>query len=220
KQWTFTNIDLSVTRPKDGGIAVKVGSDGAERPWQMRAAVTPGERGHRIVDIDTQKVPAKDLMLAMRWGEGLYELDLPLTARIRADIGADGIPRMIDGRVVVDRGFIVDADDPMVRVPIDRAGISLDWDAARQALLMPFQIISGGNRITLQAQFDAPQDGGSTWGLNVSGGSLVLTSSTLPESGPLVLNRFLVRLRIDPGARRVDIEQGEIGNSDIAITLS
>src|SRR5262249_41823280 len=113
KQWTFTNINLSVTRPKDGGIALKLGSDGGERPWQMRAAVTPGERGHRIVDIDTQKVPAKDLMLAMRWGEGLYELDLPLTARIRADIGADGIPRLIDGRAVFDRGCIVAADDPL-----------------------------------------------------------------------------------------------------------
>src|SRR5262249_56985673 len=26
KQWTFTNIDLSVTRPKGGGIAVALGS--------------------------------------------------------------------------------------------------------------------------------------------------------------------------------------------------
>ena len=33
KQWTFTNIDLSVTRPKGGGIAFTVGSEGAERPW-------------------------------------------------------------------------------------------------------------------------------------------------------------------------------------------
>src|SRR5262249_12762628 len=31
KQWTFTNIDLSVTRPKGGGIAVTLGSQAAER---------------------------------------------------------------------------------------------------------------------------------------------------------------------------------------------
>ncbi|TMJ28941.1 MAG: hypothetical protein E6G96_10950, partial [Alphaproteobacteria bacterium] len=97
KQWSFTNIDLSVTRPKDGGIAVKLGSDAVERPWQIRAAMTPGQNGHRIIDVDTQKVSAKDLMLAMRWGEGLYDPDLPLTARIRADIGPDGIPGALDG---------------------------------------------------------------------------------------------------------------------------
>jgi hypothetical protein len=41
KQWTFTNIDLSVTRPKGGGIAVALGSEGVERPWLMRATMTP-----------------------------------------------------------------------------------------------------------------------------------------------------------------------------------
>jgi hypothetical protein len=220
KQWTLTNIDLSVTRPKDGGIAVKLGSEGVERPWQMRAAITPGKHGHRIVDIDTQKVSAKDLMFAMRWGEGLYEPDLPLTARIRADIGPDGVPGMIDGRVVVEKGFVIDVDDPLVRIPIDRAEISLDWDATRQALVMPLQIISGGNRTTLQAQLEAPREAGGTWGLDVSGGSIVLASSAPQDSSPLVLNRFLLRLRIDPSKRRVDIEQGELGNSEIGVALS
>jgi hypothetical protein len=220
KQWTFTNIDLSVTRPKGGGIAVKLGSEAIERPWQMRAAITPGQDGHRIVHIDTQKVSAKDLMLAMRWGEGLYEPDLPLTAHVRADIGPDGMPRMIEGRVVVEKGFVIDADDPLVRIPIDRAEFSLDWDANRRALVMPFQIVSGGNRITLQAQFDAPREGDGIWGLKVSGGAILLASSAPLESTPLVLNRFLLRLRIDPSRRRLDIEQGELGNADIGVALS
>ena len=42
KQWTFENINLSVTRPKGGGIAFTLGSEGVERPWLMRAAMTPG----------------------------------------------------------------------------------------------------------------------------------------------------------------------------------
>ena len=84
KQWTFTNIDLSVTRPKGGGIALTVGSEAAERPWMMRATMTPAQQGRRVIDIETQKVPAKDLMLAMRLGEGDYEPDLPLSGRLRA----------------------------------------------------------------------------------------------------------------------------------------
>src|SRR5262249_53044780 len=79
KQWTFTNTDLSVTRPRGGGIAVTLGSQPAERPGRMRAAMTPGEHGHRIIDIETQKVSATDAMLAMRWGDDQYEIDLPLT---------------------------------------------------------------------------------------------------------------------------------------------
>ena len=220
KQWTFANIDLSVTRPKDGGIAVKLGSDDIERPWQMRAAITPGQKGHRFVDVTTQRVSAKDLMLAMRWGEGFYEPDLPLTAHFRADIGPDGIPDMIDGRIVVEKGFVVDVDDPLARIPIDRGEISLEWDAARHTMVMPFQIVSGGNRIALQAQFDAPREGHETWDVRVSGGSVVLASQTPMESNALSLNRVLMRLRIDPSKRRLDIEQGELSGPNLGIALS
>jgi hypothetical protein len=220
KEWTFANIDLSVTRPKGGGIAVRLGSENAERPWQMRAAITPGANGHRLIDIDTQKLSAKDLMLAMRRGEGLYEPDLPLTARIHADIGPDGLPQMLEGWVTAEKGFLTDADDPLVRIPIDRAELKLDWDAGRQALMMPLQIVSGGNRITLQASLSAPREAETTWSLNLTGGSVVLTASTPADSSALVLNRLLLRLRIDPSTRRVDIEQGEIGNSDIGLALS
>jgi Protein of unknown function len=219
KQWTFTDIDLSVTRPKGGGIAVALGSQAVERPWRMRAAMTPGQHGHRIIDIEMQKVSTKDAMLAMRWGDDQYEIDLPLTGRIRADIGPDGIPHMLDGRMAVEKGVVVDLDDPLVRVPIDRAEISLDWDKTRQALMMPFQVVSGGSRITLLAQFNAPRDGSGVWGLDVSGGSLMLASAPA-DPNALVLNRVLLKLRINPNKQRIDLEPSEFGNTDLGLALS
>ena len=220
KHWSFTNIDLSITRPKGGGVAVKLGSEQADRPWQLRAALTPGAQGHRVLEVDTHKVSVKDLMFAMRWGEGLYEVDLPLTSRIRADIGPDGIPGMIDGHVVVEKGFIIDVDDPLVRIPIDRAEISLDWDAARHALVMPLQIISGGNRIAVQALIDAPPEANGAWGVKVSGGSILLASAGSPASAPLIINRLRLQLRVNPVTRRVDIEEGELGNAEMGVALS
>jgi len=219
KQWTFTNIDLSVTRPKGGGIAVALGSQAVERPWRMRAAMTPGEHGHRIIDIETQKVSAKDAMLAMRWGDDQYEIDLPLTGRIRADVGPDGIPHMLDGRMAVEKGVIVDLDDPLVRVPIDRAEISFDWDKTRQSLMVPFQVVSGGSRITLLAQLDAPRDGSGVWRLEVSGGSLVLASAPV-DPNALVLNRILLKMRIDANKQRIDLEPSELGNTDLGVALN
>ncbi len=219
KQWTFTDIDLSVTRPKGGGIAIALGSQAVERAWRMRAAMTPGQHGHRIIDIEMQKVSTKDAMLAMRWGDDQYEIDLPLTGRIRADIGPDGIPHMLDGRMAVEKGVVVDLDDPLVRVPIDRAEISLDWDKTRQALMVPFQVVSGGSRITLLAQFNAPRDGSGVWGLDVSGGSLMLASAPA-DPNALVLNRVLLKLRINPNKQRIDLEPSELGNTDLGLALS
>jgi Protein of unknown function len=219
KQWTFTNIDLSVTRLKEGGIAVALGSHSLERPWHLRAAMTPGQQGHRIIDIETQKLSTKDVMLAMRLSADQYEADLPLSGRIRADVGPDGIPHMLDGRIVVEKGLIVDLDDPLVRVPIDRAEISLDWDKNRRALIVPFQVVSGGTRITLLAQFDTPRDGSGIWGLQISGGGAVLASAPV-DPHALVLNRVLLQLRINPAKQRIDLEPSEVGNTDLGIALT
>src|SRR5262249_20893766 len=220
KQWTFTNIDLSVTRPKGGGIAVTLGSQGGERPWHVRAAMTPGQQlGHRIIDIETQKLSTKDVMLAMRVSADQYEVDLPLSGRIRADVGPDGVPHMLDGRVLVEKGIIVDLDDPLVRIPIERAEISLDWDKSRRALTAPFQVVSGSNRITLLAQFDAPSDGSGVWGLQISGGSAVLAAAPV-DPNALILNRVLLRMRIDANKQRVDLEPSEVGNTDLGVALT
>jgi Protein of unknown function len=219
KQWSFHDINLSLTRPKTGGIALTLSSDSAETPWLLRAAMAPGPYGHRIVDIETQKLPAKEMMLAMRlvWA---YELDIPLSGRIHADIGPDGIPRSVDGRIMAEKGFLIDVDEPQVKIAIDRAEFSLDWDAERKALSMPFQIVSGGNRVTLLAKVDAPRERGGEWGVEVSGGTVVLASAALADPNPLILNRFLMRLRVDTDKQRIDVLQGDIGNMEVGLAVS
>jgi hypothetical protein len=219
KQWTFHDINLSITRPKAGGVALTVSSEALDRPWLVRAALTPGTRGHRIVDIETQKVPARDLMLAMRLGDGQYEADMPMSARIRADFGPDGIPQSLEGRIVLEKGSIIDTDDPQDRLAIDRAEFTLDWDAARQALVVPFQVLSGGNRFTLLAQLDAPRESGAAWGMKVTGGTVVL-ASTINDPDPLILNRLQLHLRIDPDKQRIAVEQGELGNAEVGVAIS
>jgi Protein of unknown function len=219
KQWTFQDINLSVTRPTAGGVALTLSSEAVDRPWLVRAALTPGANGHRIIDIETQKLPARDLMLAMRLGDGQYEPDLPVSARIRADIGPDGNPQAIEGRILVDKGFIIDNDEPNSRIAVDRAEFTLDWDAVRQALMVPFQVVSGGHRFTLIAEFDPPRDSGGIWGMKITGGTVVLALAAA-DPNPLVLNRLQLRLRYDPGKHRLDVEQGDLGNAEVGIAIS
>ena len=112
KQWSFHDINLSLTRPKTGGIALTLSSDSAEPPWLLRAAMTPGalrppHRRHRDPEAARQGHDAGD---AAWWAQ--YELDVPLSGRIHADIGADGIPQAVDGRIVAEKGFLIDVDEP------------------------------------------------------------------------------------------------------------
>ena len=219
KHWEFHDINLSLTRPGGGGVALTMSSEAGERPWLLRATVSRGEGGLRKVEIETERLSAKDLLLALRVGDGQFEPNIPVTARVRALIADDGVPRMIEGRIQLDKGYIVDADEPLSRIDIDRAEVDLQWDAARQALVAPFQILSGGNRITLLAQLTAPREGSTGWALKITGGSAVLASSSR-DPDALVLNRIQVGLRIDPDKQRIDVEQGEIGNSDLGLAIS
>jgi hypothetical protein len=218
KQWAFHDINLSLTRPAAGGIALALSSDSSAPPWVLRAALSHGADGHRIIDIETQKLPAKDIMLAMRL-DGVYEPDIPLSGRIRAELGPDGIPQMVDGRIVAERGTIVDPDDPLASLTIDRAEFNLAWDAERRALAVPVQIVSGSNRIGLVARFEAPQEAGGDWGVELSRGDVLLASAP-KDPNPLVLNRLQARLRISTDKQRIEVVQGDIGNADIGFTLT
>ena len=219
KQWEFQDINLSLTRPGSGGVSLTISSEAGERPWLLRATVSRGEGGIRKVEIETERLPAKDLLLALRIGDGQIEPNIPISARVRASIGADGVPKMIEGRIVLEKGYIADADDPLSRADIDRAEINLEWDATRQALVAPFQVFAGGNRLTLFAQLTPPRESVTSWALKITGGSMVLASSAR-DPDALVLNRIQLGLRIDPDKQRIDVEQGEVGNMDLGLAIS
>src|SRR5581483_2254494 len=153
KRWSFSNINLSLTRQKSGGIVFKLGTDDPAKPWQLAAAVTPRTGGSRLVTIEASKVPTKDLLLAMRLGEGEFEVDLPISAIIRGEIAADGTPLTMEGRVVAEAGHVADVSPPETRIDLDRIEIAGDWDIGRGTLQIPhLHVISGGNRATLMAQ--------------------------------------------------------------------
>ncbi|MBV9262187.1 MAG: hypothetical protein JO205_12525, partial [Pseudolabrys sp.] len=100
KQWSFSNINASLTRPALGGIIFRLASEAADRPWQISAALRPIEGGVRAVGVEARKVSARDLLLAMRLGEGVIDSDLPLSASLRGEFGPDGSLQVARGQIV------------------------------------------------------------------------------------------------------------------------
>src|ERR1019366_7958429 len=117
------------------------------------------------------------------------------------EIGPDGLPQNFTGRIVADAGSIGDAADKDSLVAIDRAAVKLNGNAQSQILSVPFQILSGGNRITLLGQIEAPKETGGTWQFKIGGGTVVLNTSNAGGE-PLVLNRIAVGGRYDAAKQR------------------
>ncbi len=83
---------------------------------------------------------------------------------------------------------------------------------------MPFQIVSGGNRITLVADAHAPTQAGDPWRVRVTGGTIVLASHE--SEAPLQLDRISMLAQFDPVKHRLDIEHANIGGQTVAIAGS
>jgi hypothetical protein len=214
----FERINLSLTRPRAGELALRMGSDDPERPWVLGADIKPTLQGARAVGLEARKVSLRDLLLALRV-EGQIAGDLPLSGSLRAEIAADGTPQFATGRMLLGPGAIGETADPSDLIPIDRAEFNLEWDSVQRMFAAPFQIVSGGTRMTLIAHAESPRDPGGPWNVGLRGGTILLAASASNEAG-LLLNRIGVRGRFDPVKRRLDIDQADLGGKDIGVAMS
>ncbi|HKC34087.1 MAG TPA: hypothetical protein VKC16_11550, partial [Xanthobacteraceae bacterium] len=219
QQSKFEKINLSLTRLSAGEVVLRISSDNPDRPWVLLAGVKPLGEGRRAVSIEARKIMMRDLLLALRLGDGQVDSDLPLSVSLRAELARDGAPQMASGQVLFGPGTVTDASDRESHVAIDRGDLTVDWDAGRRTFAAPFQIVSGNNRITLVARAEAPQEAGGSWKLGLTGGSIVL-GPLAPEDDQLLLNRIAVLGRFDPGKRLLNIDQADVAGKDVAVAAS
>ena len=213
-KWTFENISLSMRRPSGGGVAVSLGEEGA-RPWSLKVVVGPQQNGVRSVDLRADKVPAANILLAMRVKDLTYSADLPLSGELKGELGRDGLPTYFRGKVTAGAGHLIDSDTPDYPMPIDSAEMSVEWDAGRRVLVAPFKIVSGANRITLLGHLEPPNGATTEWQAGLSGGTILLAGTD--NEPPLIFNRIAIGMKFDTDRKRVLLTQADISNGEIGI---
>ena len=213
-KWTFENISLSMRRPSSGGVAVSLGEEGAS-PWSLKVVVGPPQNGVRSVDLRADKVPAANILLAMRVKDLTYGADLPLSGELKGELGRDGLPTYFRGKITAGAGNLIDSDTPDYPMPIDSAEMSVEWDAGRRVLVAPFKVVSGANRITLLGHLEPPNGATTEWQAGLSGGTILLAGTD--NEPPLIFNRIAIGMKFDTDRKRVVLTQADISNGEIGI---
>ncbi len=219
KRWTFDGINASLTRPRQGGVVFRLESDNTKRPWVLSAAMRPIADGMRAIGIEARRVSTRDIMLAMRLNPGDIDVDLPLSASIRADVAADGTPQLVQGQLIADAGTIAARDNNKVSLNVDRADFRFNWDARRHSLVVPFQVQSGGNQFTMRATLEGSPEQDGTWLLGVTRGDsvidpIIVAPGAAADDEGIAINRVAVRARIDTNRKRVELMQGDFSRVD------
>ena len=220
RRLAFQHINLSLTRPRDGGVAFAINSTGADGPWSIIATVTPRGEGRRTIETVARDVSPRDLLLALRIDDSQFIAEMPLSAVVRAEIDRDGALQLLEGRIVAGSGYIGARDDADSRIQIDEAQLNLRWNAASRQLQMPLDARSGASRISLFAQLDVPADASSPWTLAIPRGLFAFASADRSNEPPLIIDRVAVRASIDPVQRRFEIQQGDLVGMAGSIALS
>ncbi len=218
QQWTLSQINLRLIRPKEGGTVLSVGSDREKRPWLLNAALgpAPGRPGHRLLHVEARKLPMDDV-LALRMAEGGLEADTLVSGMVQADLAEDGMPQIVTGTLIAEGGSIGRAGVTQGRLDLTGAEFGIDWDIARGTLRVPFKIASGNTRIALRSEFAAPAQPGGNWLFAIGAGWIVLDPVT-PEDEGLIFKRVVVRGAIDLGRRRIVLQQADLGTKDLGST--
>lgn len=220
KLLNFPNIDLSLTRPKEGGAALALSSMGTDGPWSINATVVPRGDGLRAIDAVIRDVSPKDILLALRLGSGDLETDVPLSAVIRAEIDKDGMPQSLDGRIIAGAGYIGDIRGPDARLLIDEAQLELRWDAANRQLNVPIEIQSGANRILLTSSVQPPGASGGPWSFAISQGRIQLASIERPNEPPMLLDRVTARGGFNTATGRIELAQADLRGPTGGVAIS
>src|SRR5438132_1049258 len=213
-KWNFENISLSMRRPSSGGVAVSLGEEGA-RPWSLKVVVGPQQNGVRSVDLRADKVPAANILLAMRVKDLTYSADLPLSGELNGELGRDGLPTYFRGKLMAGAGNLIDSDTPDYPMPIDSAEMSVEWDSGRRVLVAPLKVVSGANRITLLGHLEPPNGATTEWQAGLSGGTILLAGTD--NEPPLIFNRIAIGMKFDTDRKRVLLTQADISNGEIGI---
>ena len=220
KQLSFGQINLSLTRLNQGGAALNLSSMGTDGPWSINATVVPRADGSRSIEAVVRDVSPKDIQLALRMDGGDFQADMPLSAVIRAEVGPDGVPQTLQGRMLAGAGYIGDVHDPTGRILIDEAQVELRWDAASRSMTVPIEIHAGASRVTLTAQVESPRDGNGLWSFTIPQGMVQLASLGKPHEPPLMLDRVSLRAVFDADKKRFDLEQADLRGASGGVALS
>lgn len=216
----FSNINISVKRSHSGEVTFSIGSDQSEHQWHLLASVKSLANGDRALNVEAHQIALRDLLLAMRAGDEQVESDMPFSANLQAEISPDGVPRTASGHVVVGAGAILtEPGNKYSRMAIDSAEIKLDWDKAHGVLSAPIHVVSGGNRFNLVANAKAPAGASDPWTFDVANGSIVYAPIP-PGHDPLLLDRIVIRGRIDTSRQRIDLDQGELAGDAVGLSAT
>ena len=174
------------------------------------------QNGVRSVDIRADKVPAANILLALRVKDLTYSADLPLSGELKGELGRDGLPTYFRGKISAGAGNLIDSDTPDYPMAIDSAEMNVEWDSGTARAGRALQ-----DRFRREPDHAAgPSRAAERRHHRTGRRALAAAPSCSPgidSEPPLIFNRITIGLRFDTDRKRVLLTQADISNGEIGV---
>lgn len=223
RQWTFDNIDLSLSRPAEGGVAFDMRAGGTDGPWSARATIGALVDKQRHLALEIRDLAPRDLMIAAGKASGDILATSPLSVDLEAVIDGAGLLVSTQGRLAVGAGELQLGSDDAGRMLIDEAAIAFSVDPNRRVVeLTSVDVQAGPFSLDLAGVVQMPADTAGKWTLHSSSAKAVFGGggTFAKKEPPLILDNVDLGLSFDPSAQRISIDQGVLKGLQGDVTLS
>lgn len=222
RQWTFADIDITLSRPTIGGLAFNMKAGGTDGPWSAEATIGTLIDGQRSMEMEIRDLAPRDLMIAA----GQADADLVATSPVSVQFAAhmDGQGQLIssEGRILIGAGELQLGKDVAGRMIIDEVSVEFAFDPVKRILtLQPLAVQSGPFQMELVGTVTAPTTAEGEWRLHTTSAHASLTGGGpfSEKEPPFAVDDVALDLMFDPRAQRLSIEQGVLKGAQGGVTL-
>lgn len=211
KQWTFNDIDLTVSRGEAGGMAFDMKSGGTDGPWSARAAISALVDGKRSVSLAVRDLAPRDLLIAAgKAADGVHATS-PLSVDFAADIDATGVVLTSSGRLVAGAGELQLGADAAGLMVIDEAVLAFHLDAAgKQIVVDTLSAQAGPFAMAVAARITPPDTSDGVWRMTADKASASFAGGGVhsEKEPPFILDTTQIALSYNVAKKQVTIDQG------------
>src|SRR5690606_18640049 len=90
RRWSFSDINIQLSRPPEGGLLFSLTSSGDNDRWSLTATVAPSREGVRAIDVVATNLAPRDIMLAAGVADADFLAENAVSGILRARVAADG----------------------------------------------------------------------------------------------------------------------------------
>ena len=220
KTTVFEGFELDFDR-SEGRAALALSAQGPNGRWRAEAYANgmPGQQ--RGIDINLDNWTLDEILLVAGARDPGFDFNMPLSARIKVTLEADGHISQAGGRVSAGAGFFFIDDKDHEPVQVDQIDGTFAWnEVSRRFDLDRTVFVAGDTRFAITGSVTPPAAGDMTWKIDGRTVERAIFGPERPNQKPVIVDRAELAARYIQGARQFVIDRLELTGPEIALATT